>query len=395
MIAHHKYTESLLYMGVLLALLSSCAGPAVDRTPLPTGTVAQITALPSPSPSPTPAPDSPKPDSHEMAPWPTEEWSISTPEEQGMDPQTLQAMFAAVRDGQVGLNSILIVRNGAIVAESYYAPFQQDDAQHLFSATKSVIATLVGIAIEDGYIRSVDQPLLDFFSAEELAPLDEQKRRMTIAHFLTMTSGLEWYEMAPYEGDSLSQMIASPSWVAFVLNQPLAHSPGETFCYSSGGSHVLSALLQQVTGMSTQAYAQERLFEPLGIHDVAWRVDPQDITIGGWGLSLTTRDMAKLGYLYLRQGQWDGTQVVPTEWVEASTRWYATGTGPLEGWGYGYQWWLIPDLPYKVFEARGRLGQHIMVVPERDLVVVFTSRTETGNVPIELLRDYILPSVKF
>jgi CubicO group peptidase (beta-lactamase class C family) len=327
-------------------------------------------------------------------PWPTEAWPLSAPEERGIDSQALAETFAHVRDGNWGINSILITRNGFLVAEGYYAPFQPNDTQHLFSATKSVISILVGMAIQDGYIRGVDQPVLDFFPEIDSSTVDEQKRHMTLAHLLAMTSGLEWQEMAPYRGDSLAQMMASPNWVDFVLARPMAHVPGTTFCYSSGVSHVLSAVLQRATGLPTRTYAQERLFTPLGISDVAWRADPQGIHIGGWGLSLTTRDMAKLGYLYLRQGQWDGVQVVPADWVEASTTWQATGTGPLAGWGYGYQWWLIPDLPYKVFEARGLLGQHIMVIPDLDLVVVFTSRSENGNTPIEVLESDILPSVQ-
>ncbi|CAG0969707.1 partial 6-aminohexanoate-dimer hydrolase, partial [Anaerolineae bacterium] len=308
--------------------------------------------------------------------WPTENWPVSTPEEQGIDSRSLRAMFTYVRDGNFGINSMLIVRNGFLVAEGYYAPFQSDNTQHLFSATKSVISILVGMAIQDGYIRDVDQSVLDFFPEITPATLDERKRQMTIAHLLTMTSGLDWQEMAPYNGDSMAQMIASPNWVEFVLAQPMAHVPGEVFCYNSGVSHLLSALLQRATGVSTLAYAQGRLFKPLEISDLAWRVDPQGVNIGGWGLSLTTRDMAKLGYLYLRQGLWDGAQLVPVDWVELSTTWQATGTWPVEGWGYGYQWWLIPDLPYKVFEARGLLGQHVMVIPDLNLVVVFTSRAE-------------------
>ncbi len=236
--------------------------------------------------------------------------------------------------------------------------------------------------------------MLDFFPEIDASTLDERKRQMTIAHLLTMTSGLDWRELAPYNGDSMAQMMASPNWVEFVLEQPMAHAPGKVFSYNSGTSHVLSALLQRVTGVSTLAYAQEHLFDPLGISDITWRVDPQGVNIGGWGLSLTTRDMAKVGYLYLRQGLWDNVQLVPSKWVRASTTWQSTGTGPLEGWGYGYQWWLIPDLPYEVFEARGLLGQHIMVIPELDLVIVFTSRVENGNTPISWLESYILPSVQ-
>ncbi len=389
---------SLLNIVAILALLGSCVGSPVTSDHPPGNTVilsptihaATIpTALTSESMTPTL-----EASEHQVTLWPTEDWQVSTPEEQGIDSRYLQTMFSYVQDENPGINSILIARNGFLVAEDYYTPFRLDSAQHLFSGTKSVISILIGIAIQDGYIRNINQPVLEFFPEIDASMLDERKRQMTIAHLLTMTSGLDWRELAPYNGDSMAQMMASPNWVEFVLEQPMAHAPGKVFSYNSGTSHVLSALLQRVTGVSTLAYAQEHLFDPLGISDITWRVDPQGVNIGGWGLSLTTRDMAKVGYLYLRQGLWDNVQLVPSKWVRASTTWQSTGTGPLEGWGYGYQWWLIPDLPYEVFEARGLLGQHIMVVPELDLVIVFTSRVENGNTPISLLESYILPSVQ-
>lgn len=372
---------------------ATALSPTALATSTPTATVALSSAMATPA-TPVPATPTPELAAVRAAQWPTTGWPTAAPEEQGIDPHALRAAFDTVREGDFGINSLFVVRNGFLVAEEYFAPFQPDSAQHLFSATKSVISILIGMAIEDGYIRSVDQPVLDFFP--EIAPdmLDERKRRMTIAHLLTMTAGLDWYEMAPYNGDSMRQMIASPDWMAFVLAQPVAHEPGAVFCYNSGASHLLSALLHAATGQSTLAYAEERLFAPLGIAGVSWRTDPQGVNIGGWGLSLTTRDMVKLGYLYLRQGEWDGVQLVPAAWVTASTTWHATSAAPLDGWGYGYQWWLIPDLPYRVFEARGLLGQHIVVIPDLDLVVVFTSRSENGNTPIEILENNLLPAIQ-
>ena len=206
---------------------------------------------------------------------------------------------------------------------------------------------------------------------------------MTVENLLTMRSGLGWVEA----DTTYREMYATQrDWVAYVLDLPMASDPEPSSRYSSGNSHVLSAIIQK-TGKGTYGLAREALFEPLGIHDPVWERDPAGIPIGGWGLKLSPREMAKLGYLYLHGGKWDGTQVVPASWVQASTQAHPPTTERL---GYGYQWWVDSSVP--LYAALGRFGQGIFVVPALDLVVVFTAAIESSDPEFELIRTYIIPA---
>ena len=203
------------------------------------------------------------------------------------------------------LESLLVIRHGTIVAEAYYAPFRAGVKHRINSATKSVIGTLIAIALKDGLLDSPDHPVVDFFSDRTIANLDDNKKAITIQNLLDMTSGLDWTEPL---GEGLPQsMIAmerSADWEQFVLDRPIATKPGAAFNYDSGNPQLLSAILTRLTGQSALDYARKRLFEPLGISDVFWRSDPRGVSIGGYGLFLQPRDMAKFGYLYLRNGVW-------------------------------------------------------------------------------------------
>jgi CubicO group peptidase (beta-lactamase class C family) len=209
---------------------------------------------------------------------------------------------------------------------------------------------------------------------------------MTLENILTMSSGLDWVE-----GDeTYGKMYASADWVNMVMDLPMAEVPGKTFLYCSGCSHVLSAIVQNAVGESGLTFAQKNLFQPLGITDLRWETDRQKIPIGGWGLYLTPRDMAKLGYLYLHKGVWDGQQVVSSSWVNAATTRHIGTDGKL---GYGYQWWIYPT--HGAYAALGRYGQTIFVAPDLNLIVVTTAHIESGHDPIfNLIDNYILPAVK-
>ena len=200
-----------------------------------------------------------------------------------------------------------------------------------------------------------------------------------------MRSGLDWQEGDP----AYRAMYQSPDWVKFVLDAPMASPPGSRFNYCSGCSHLLSAILQQTTGMHTRDFAEQYLFKPLGLSNVMWETDAAGIPIGGWGLQLTPRDMAKLGYLYLRHGQWDGQQIISARWVETATQKHTDTDGGL---GYGYQWWTYPSLG--AYAALGRYGQMIFVIPEADLVVVTTAELDGHTELFRLIEQYILPAVK-
>jgi CubicO group peptidase (beta-lactamase class C family) len=338
------------------------------------------------------APSAPKP--NPPAYWPTAGWHNSTPEEQGMDSEKLAQMVEHIQAEKLDLHSLLIVRNGYLVSELYVYPYSAEQAHWVFSVTKSVIGTLVGIAIQQGYLKDVHQTLFSLLPDQEAENLAEEKKAITLEDLLTMTSGLDCNEN-PAPGEAFMQ--ASQNWVQFMLDQPVIARPGTKFNYCTSAVQLLSAMLQNVTGMSARQFANQNLFAPLGIQpalEARWPSDPQGVTIGGYGLALTPREMAKLGFLFLNQGQWDGKTVVPADWVATSTTSHVN-RGDKEG--YGYLWWI--DSQGKYYAALGRGGQHIFVYPAENLVVVFTAvlpyTNEADLIPLKvLLNQYILPAVK-
>ncbi len=304
--------------------------------------------------------------------WPTKEWQTSSPEEQGMDSKELAKLvdFGASHS----FDSLLIVRHGKIVAEAYYAPYAAGIPHAIWSATKAVISTLTGIAWKDGLLDNPSHRVLDFFGRVSIANLDDRKEAITIQNLLDMNSGIEWSE--PRVGappTSLIEMLRSPDWVKFILDRPMSSAPGETFYYNSGNAHLLSAIITKLTGMSALNYAKAKLFGPLGINDVFWRHDPQGISVGGNDLYLQPRDMAKIGYLYLRKGAWEGEQLLPASWIEKVS--HAT-EDMHDRWEpdlqYSNLFWTLPDK--HVYMAVGYNGQVIMVFPDLDIVAVTTAR---------------------
>lgn len=317
--------------------------------------------------------------------WPTETWRTSSPEEQGMDSHKLAQMLAAVQQQHLNLHSLLVIRNGYLVSETYFGSYQPDTRHELYSCTKSFVSTLIGIALDKGFIDGTDHRLVDFFPQRTFANLTGQKEDMLLEDVLTMRSGLDWQEGDP----AYMALYQSPDWVGFMLDKPMAAPPGSRFNYCSGCTHLLSAILQQTTGMNPRDFAEQTLFKPLGIVNVKWDTDAAGIPIGGWGLQLTPRDMAKLGYLYLQHGQWAGWQIVSASWVENATQKHTATDGNL---GYGYQWWTYPSLA--AYTALGRFGQTIFVIPGSDLVIVTTAEMDNHDEIFQLIEQYIVPAVQ-
>jgi CubicO group peptidase (beta-lactamase class C family) len=313
---------------------------------------------------------------------------MSTPEQQGMRSEVLAEMLMEIEDNEYALDGVLVVRNGHLVLDAYVAPFGPNTRHVIHSCTKSVVSALIGIAIDMGYIESVDQPFLEFIPGRTVANLDEGKTAMTLRDVLTMASGLRCRDSYLYAWDGLEEMGETDDWVQYMLDLPMAEPPGSRFEYCNGGSFLLSAVIQETTGMSAQAFAEEHLFGPLGVSDFEWPANPRGINIGWGQMKMQPHDMAKLGYLYLNRGLWEGEQVVPAHWVEASTSKHIDAT--LHD-GYGYQWW-VDDAG--VFLALGYAGQFIYVVPDKEVVVVFVSDLAERDffVPWGLLQDYVIPA---
>ncbi len=322
--------------------------------------------------------------------WPTAGWPRSTPEDRGIDSEQLAALFERIVESGYAIDSVTIVRNGAIVADAYAAPYASNSLHMTYSCTKSVVSTLIGIAIDNGVIEGVDVPLLDLFVDVAVENVDARKEALTLENALTMSTGMDSQDSYLYRWRGLDSIRESDNWTASALSFPMAAEPGTRFDYSNTASYLLSAALQRATGVTAAEYADQHLFGPLGIREYEWAQSPEGVDIGWAHLSLTPHDMAKIGYLMLRQGEWNGTQIVSSDWVSAATA-AQTAAGTLSD-GYGYQWWVDDD---GYFMALGYAGQYIVVLPDKDAVVVFTSDLPEDQffVPRELVDEMIIPAM--
>ncbi|MBD0380869.1 serine hydrolase domain-containing protein [Paenibacillus sedimenti] len=323
--------------------------------------------------------------------WPTEGWHTTTPEAQGMDSDQLADTIDIFRDRHV--HSMVIIRNGYLVAEAYNADNEADKPQDTRSVTKGITSVLTGIALSEQKLKSVDQRLSEFFPELAKVPL---KYEIAIKHLLYMTSGVEW----PDEyGQSSQEMMYSANWVQTILDKPAANKPGTRFNYSNGDAHLMSAVLHKATGESLFDYAKKRLFTPLGITRTNWNHDPQGYSIGSWALALTARDMVKIGLLYMKEGEWDGQQIIPKRWIqETLTKRIIHNYKNGEQGGYGYYWWLKTisrgrfdgdTKKYEMFYAAGSGGRRIFVVPELKLIVAMTAHSSDVDMPEQLLQSVV------
>jgi CubicO group peptidase (beta-lactamase class C family) len=268
------------------------------------------------------------------------------------------------------LRGILVSQRGEIVLERYVGSAGADRATNIKSASKSVLSALVGIAIAEGHIRGIDQPISDFFPTYFAWPdVDPRKRQITVGNLLSMQSGLESTSF-----DEYGAWVGSSNWVTAALDQPMVDAPGGRMLYSTGSTHLLSAILTRATGRSTWQYANEKLAEPLGFRIRPWQRDPQGIFFGGNDMYLTPRQMLAFGQLWLNGGLHGDRQVVSAAWVQESVR--RRATSPFNGHGYGLGWWTRESGGRGVHFAWGYGGQYVFVVPELDLVAVFTSQSE-------------------
>jgi CubicO group peptidase (beta-lactamase class C family) len=311
-------------------------------------------------------------------------WQTSSPEEQGVDSAQLARMCAQLQREHVALDGFVLVRHDRILAEAYVYPYAATSRHAMYSVSKSFTSSLVGIAIDRGFFSGVEERVADIFANVTTQPLAERMGRMTLRHLLTMASG--------HANDTTARITATLNWERAFMELPVEEEPGTRFVYNSGGSYMLAAAVQRRVGTSTANFAQQYLFGPLGIVDYTWDTSPQGVVCGGWGLSLRPRDMARFGLMYLHGGRWEGRQVVPASWVEAAShRQMNNGTAGFWGSGYGYQFWIND---FGGFRADGAFAQYIFVLPEHDLVVVFTNNlTSDTELPARMVRQYILPTL--
>lgn len=315
-------------------------------------------------------------------------WPVSTPEAQGMDSATLAGIIDQVQKDGRNIHSILIARHGKLVFSAYFAPFNRETPHNIYSCTKSVTSALTGIALDKGLIQGINTPVSTLFPETVLD--SPEKEQITLRHLLTMSSGIEWTEPLRSGLSDIWSFSESDSPPQYFFDRALINPPGKVFNYNTGGSHLLSMIIQNSAGMTMEEFARDNLFEPIGISDYTWGKDNLGFTTGGTGLALRSEDMLKLGQLFLQNGVWENKQVIPTNWVKDSTS-SQIKIGP--GINYGYQWWVRPN---GMFNALGWGGQQIIVSPAQDLVIVFTSgiRDAGWNTYDDLIKTHILPSIR-
>lgn len=312
--------------------------------------------------------------------WPSNGWTYSTPEAQGIDSRVLAGAVETLRAKRIPVHSLFVERNGYAVLDAYFFPFSDGETHDLASVTKSVLSTVVGIAQRGSGIGGANTPLSRLLPEETNAIADPGKNSITLGELLSMTSGLDC--SVPPGGNLLREMKKTPDWAAFMLARPLATPPGTRFQYCGGAMHLVSAALTRVLGENALAFAQTQLFAPLGISSVVWPSDPRGNSEGFADLELLPPDAAKLGYVWLNQGRWKGEQIVPSGYLAQALQAHAQVE---PGIAYGYGFWMYPSHEPFDFEANGRGGQRITVVPSQNLVEVVTAGGADANVVTRLL----------
>ena len=326
-------------------------------------------------------------------------WAVSSVATEGAEAAALEDLIREVQKNSVNIHGVLIAKNGKLITEAYFDGWHGKRFQSLRSATKSVASTLVGIAIDKGYVVNVNQGVFDFFP--EYADLKtSQKETIQLQHVLSMTAGLSWEQEAFPADDPRNdeeQLGNSSDGFRYLLEKKVVAEPGTLFKYNSGCSDLLLGIVDHSTGMAADKFAEEYLFKPLGIRNYGWRKNLNGYPNGAYGLHLFPRDMIKIGQLFLDSGKWKDQRVVSAAWVKQATTAYSQIGSD---YGYGFQWWTrknnVGGKMIKRYLAQGMGGQIICVVPELNAVVVLTGTNfdnSKSQIPFNILQSRILPAL--
>lgn len=303
--------------------------------------------------------------------FPTSKWRYCSPEEVGVSSAGLVEAIENIADEQYTTQGFLVIKDGYIIAEDYLKGFEKGQKHSSFSIAKSFTSAVIGIAIDQHYIYSVDDKISAYYSALNHDTVQQWKKDITIENLLTMTSGIDWSESGVGEND-IFQMSLSSNYVDYVMNKPVEVEPGSRWSYNSGESMLLSGIINITTGKSMLDFANENFLKAIGINDLEWISDNENHTVAGWGISATIHDYARFGYLYLNKGNWDGTQLISENWINQSTTAFSVSV-PY----YGYLWWLSGEaidssssLPQDIYMAIGAFGQYIIVIPSENILIV-------------------------
>lgn len=312
----------------------------------------------------------------------------SAPEAEGIPSSAVLAFVEAAEEKIDALHSLMVLRHGHVVAEGWWDPYRREDNHVLFSLSKSFASTGIGLAIAEGRL-SLDDTVLSFFPEDAPAEPSDNLGAMRVRDLLSMSTG---HHAEAIEGFSYGAS-GTPGTREF-LALPVAHKPGTHFMYNTPASYMLSAIVQKVSGTPLVDYLGPRLFEPLGIQNAMWDASADGVSLGGFGLHLTTEDIARFGQLYLQKGLWNGERVLPESWVEAATaRQVSNGSNPDSDWeqGYGYQFWRCR---HDVYRGDGAFGQYCIVMPKQDAVVAITSGVGDMQAVLDLVWEHLLGGMR-
>ena len=340
--------------------------------------------------------------------WPTSEWRECKPETAAMNSEKLLQAIKYAATPAFNTDGLVIIRKGHIVGEAYFGNFKINSTHVSHSMAKSFTSTLIGIAIDKGLINGIDEKLCRYYDEWDCNDKDDLRSRITLRHAMTLTTGLKWQEdwskWDPATNDAL-KMGASGYFMKYMSGRDGLHEPGTKFYYSTGDPMLLSRVIREATGMTAFEYAKKNLFEPLNITEIRWDEDRDGYTSTAWGLYATVRDYAKFGYLFLNKGLWEDKQIVSEKWVEKSTR-----TDPsVKMWGaYGYLWHV--NLPYRLkwnkssvsrdsippdgYMAEGVLGQNIVIIPSKELVIVKVANEARGGMDLVKFLTMVLSAIE-
>jgi len=328
---------------------------------------------------------------------------ISTPESENFDSARLNELDSKISAGIYSeIHSLIIVRNGSLVFEKYYKGYSREIPHNVFSVTKSVTSLLVGSALYEEKIKSLDEKIVDLLPEQNpILNLDDRKKAITIKNLLTMTSGIKWMEFNDSYSNPTSDLFElslAQDWIKFMINKPMAAEPGSLFNYDSGNTILISGILKNALGKEAALYGEEKLFQPLNISNYQWEKSANGLTNTGWGLIMRPIDMAVIGDLVIHKGLYKGARVIPEEWINQSTQKQLTVDASSD---YAMGWWRLGDSwsaqfnSIDTYYASGFAGQYIIVIPHLNIIIVSTAGNfTTSNKFFSAFRDYILPSIK-
>ncbi len=349
--------------------------------------------------------------------WPLRDWPIATPQSMSMSADSLDALGNDIANGKYGnIDKVVITRNGKLLYQksyahdydkiygdsvktkgalnpydpsgqyNYYNPwwhpyYRRGELHSLQSVTKTITSVIIGVATTRKDFPELSTPVLSFFDTSKVKNIDDRKRRLTIRHLLTMTAGFDWDEGVPYSDprNDCIRMEASFDWIQYVIDKPMALEPGQSFKYNSGASELLAHIFRKATNHDIEEYASKYLFGPLGISGYFWKRTPTGLPDTEGGLYLSEKDLAKIYYLFLKEGNWNGAQIVGKQWIKEST---TPEVHLSDKVAYGYKWWLhqYADGKY-AWAGSGFGGQWPVVIPEYNIVAVFTGWNIIGGGP--------------